>query len=209
MRSSLVSAGSPLLRPAGVSLLCSTICRLLPSDGITRLHRYYETIRLPAALLPSSLCAVVGHTLGLSSLNALSCSSESSGRVSRVAVLSQCHACHGLRPRGSEHHLALTVMSVLTSAHSDAVVLPVDLITGLNPFNLSAYGLRARWPTLRVQHYCCHSQGLATQWLAMPSEVGFSPTRLHGIARSLQNRKPDPNFVNNRSLPLSSKPSST
>jgi len=79
--------------------------------------------------------------------------------------------------------------------HSDAVVLPVDLFTGLNPFNLSAYGLRARWPTLRVQHYCCHSQGLANRWLAKPSDVGFSPTRLHGIARSLQNRRPDPNLL--------------
>ena len=86
------------------------------------------------------------------------------------------------------------VASVLTSAHSDAVVLPVDLITGLNPFNLSAYGLRARWPTLRVQHYCCDPQGLATQWLAKPSEMGFSPTRLHGIARSLHNRRPDPSL---------------
>jgi len=85
-------------------------------------------------------------------------------------------------------------MPVWTSVHSDAVVLPVDLFTGLNPFNLSAYGLRARWPTLRVQHYCCHSQGLANRWLAKPSDVGFSPTRLHGIARSLQNRRPDPGF---------------
>ena len=74
MRSSFVSTASPLLCAAGVSLLCSTICRLLPSGGITRLHWYYETIRLPAAVLPSSLCAVVGHTLGLSPLTALSCS---------------------------------------------------------------------------------------------------------------------------------------
>ena len=107
MRSSFVATASPLLCAAGVSLLCSTICRLLPSGGITRLRWYYETIRLPAAVLPSSLCAVVGHTLGLSPLTALSCSSESSGRVSRVAVQSRCHACHGLRPRGSVHHLAL------------------------------------------------------------------------------------------------------
>ncbi|MDX6499114.1 MAG: hypothetical protein QOG23_2374 [Blastocatellia bacterium] len=85
MRSSFVSTGFPLLCAAGVSLLCSTICRLLPSGGITRLRWYYETIRLPAAVLLSSLWAVVGHTLGLSPLNALSCSSESSGRVSRVA----------------------------------------------------------------------------------------------------------------------------
>ncbi len=173
-------------------ILSEPICRLLPSSGITLLRWYYETIRLPATDLPSSLWAVVGHTLGLSPLTALSCSSESSGRVSRVAVQSRCHACHGLRPRGSIHHLALSVMPVLTSARFDAVVLPVDLITGLYPFNLSAYGLPARWPTLRVQHYCCDSQGLATRWLARPSEMGFSPTRLHGIARSLQNRKPDP-----------------
>jgi hypothetical protein len=86
----------------------------------------------------------------------------------------------------------LTVVPVLTSAQLDAVVLPVDLITGLNPYTLSAYGLRARWPTLRVEHYCCNSQGLATRWLAKPSEMGFSPIRLHGIARSLQNRRPDP-----------------
>jgi hypothetical protein len=85
-----------------------------------------------------------------------------------------------------------TVAPVLTSVHSDVVVVPVDLITGLNPFNLSAYGLRARWPTLRAQHYCCDSQGLATRWLAKPSKMGFSPIRLHGIARSLQNRRPDP-----------------
>jgi len=56
----------PLLCAAGVSLLCSTMCRLLLSSGITRLRWYYETIRLPVADLPSSLWAVVRHTLGLS-----------------------------------------------------------------------------------------------------------------------------------------------
>ncbi len=75
-----MATGSPLLCAAGVSLLCSTICRLLPFSGITRLRWYYETIRLPATDLRSSLWAVVGHTLGLSLLTALSCSSESSGR---------------------------------------------------------------------------------------------------------------------------------
>ena len=41
MRSSFVPTVSPLLCAASVSLLCSTICRLLPSGGITRLHWYY------------------------------------------------------------------------------------------------------------------------------------------------------------------------
>ena len=97
-------------------------------------------------------------------------------------------------PEEADTTSPFTVAPVLTSAHLDAVVLPLDLITGLNPFNLSAYGLRACWPTLRVQHYCCDPQGLATQWLAKPSEVGFSPTRLHGIARSLQDPRPHPIF---------------
>jgi hypothetical protein len=62
-----------------------------------------------------------------------------------------------------------TVALLLTSVHSDAVVLPVDLITGLNPFNLSAYGLRARWPTLRVEH-CCPTPkvSLLSGWLSLP-----------------------------------------
>ena len=47
MRSSFVFTDSPRLGTDGMSSLRSTICRLLPSSGITRLHRYYETIRLP------------------------------------------------------------------------------------------------------------------------------------------------------------------
>ena len=66
------------------------------------------------------------------------------------------------------------------------VVLPDSGITGLNPFNLSAYGLRACWPTLRAEHYCATPKvSLLGGWLK-PSEMGSSPTRLHGIARSLQ-----------------------
>jgi hypothetical protein len=33
------------------------------------------------------------------------------------------------------------------------VVLPTRKITGLNPFNLSAYGLFARYPTLKTLCY--------------------------------------------------------
>src|SRR5262245_37409101 len=67
MQSRFIPTVSPPLGADDVSLLCSTICRLLPSSGITRLLRYYETIRLPAAGLPSSLWAVVRHTLSLTS----------------------------------------------------------------------------------------------------------------------------------------------
>jgi hypothetical protein len=51
----------------------------------------------------------------------------------------------------------------------DGVVLPVSLITGLNPFNLSVYGLRARWPTLRCDHYCSPPKvSLLGGWLGLP-----------------------------------------
>jgi len=53
--------------------------------------------------------------------------------------------------------------------HIDAVVLPMSLITGLYPFNLSAYGLRARWPTLRDVHYCSPPKvSLLGGWLGLP-----------------------------------------
>jgi hypothetical protein len=68
MRSSFVATASPLLCAAGVSLLCSTTCRLLPSSGITRLRWYYETIRLPVAdfaFLPLGGCSAYSRwTLG-------------------------------------------------------------------------------------------------------------------------------------------------
>ena len=42
--------------------------------------------------------------------------------VSRVAALSHCHACHGLRPRGAVAARPLAAAPVLTSEHCDAVV---------------------------------------------------------------------------------------
>ena len=48
----------------------------------------------------------------------------------------------------------------------ERVVLPVSLITGLYPFNLSAYGLLACWPTLRDVHYCSPPKvSLLADWL--------------------------------------------
>src|SRR5205085_2588870 len=62
MRSSSVNIFHPLLCAVDVSLLRSSICRPLPSGGITRFHRYYGSIRLPAPHLPSSLLRSSGHT---------------------------------------------------------------------------------------------------------------------------------------------------
>jgi hypothetical protein len=53
--------------------------------------------------------------------------------------------------------------------HIDGVVLPMSLFTGLNPFNLPAYGLRACWPTLRAEHHCSTPKvWLLGGWLGLP-----------------------------------------
>ena len=61
------------------------------------------------------------------------------------------------------------VVLVLTSAFMTASSFLMCLITGLYPFNLSAYGLRACWPTLRRKHYCFLPKvSLLGGWLGLP-----------------------------------------
>src|SRR6185503_12040929 len=111
---------------------------------------------------------------------------ESSGRASRVAVLSLCHACHGLRPRGSEHFLAFCGCARVDFRWHEFVVLPVSGITGLDPFILSAYGPRACWPTLRGKHYCQPPKVLLLggwlglpRWASHPLDFTVLPGRFH------------------------------
>ncbi|MDO9069749.1 MAG: hypothetical protein Q7W05_15010, partial [Deltaproteobacteria bacterium] len=54
---------------------------------------------------------------------------------------------------GSSHHLAFNVDDCIDFHLLKNVVLPIRKITGLNPFNLSAYGLSARYPTLKTLCY--------------------------------------------------------
>jgi hypothetical protein len=54
---------------------------------------------------------------------------------------------------GSSHHLAIYVDDCFDFHLLKNVVLPTRKITGLNPFNLSAYGLFARYPTLKTLCY--------------------------------------------------------
>ena len=51
-------------------------------------------------------------------------------------------------------------------------------LRGSIPAAFSAYGLRARWPTLRDDHYCPSPKVSLLGGLARPSEVGFLPTEL-------------------------------
>ena len=72
-------------------------------------------------------------------------------------------------PEEADTPSPLTVVSVLTSAHLDAVVLPVDLITGLNPS--PKVSLLGGW------------LGLPT-WASLPLDFTVLPGRS-------KNRKPD------------------
>jgi len=53
----------------------------------------------------------------------------------------------------SSHLLAFSVDDCFDFHLLKNVVLPTRIITGLNPFNLSAYGLSARYPTLKTLCY--------------------------------------------------------
>ena len=54
---------------------------------------------------------------------------------------------------GSSQLLAISGADCVDFHLLNNVVLPTRKITGLNPFNLSAYGLPARYPTLKASCY--------------------------------------------------------
>ena len=102
MRCSFISTGTPRLSMDGNSLHHVTMCGLLSSSGITRLHRYYEAIRLPMFASSASPITVVGalshpwkRTWGLPGCRVvlLSCMpwSRTPGRGHRLAI------CGGFR----------------------------------------------------------------------------------------------------------------
>ncbi len=136
-----------------------------PSGTSTRLKRvlpgtHYEAIQLPRTdetVLPYFGCSAPLPVL------------ESSSGVSRVAAHSSCYACHGLGPRE---------VSVSRPSRRHSCWLPrtkarqpsrLSLISRLNPFNLSAYGLHACCPTLKVEDCSSPSKDLLPGgWAALP-----------------------------------------
>ena len=106
--------------------------------------------------------------------------------VSRVAASSQCHACHGLRPRGAAAARPLAAAVVLASANLNTSPFPVCQLSGLYPFNLSAYGLHACGPTLEVRDYSPPSKdSLPGGWPCLTG-AGFTPARQRDLARPHQ-----------------------
>ena len=102
---SFVSTGSPLLRTADASSLHATMCSFLSSSSITRLHRYYEAIRLPVPHLSSSLFSCPAYSL---------CSERDTGPPGLPCNHNVRHAMVS-DPEEAGITLPLTAVPVLTS----------------------------------------------------------------------------------------------
>jgi hypothetical protein len=95
---------------------------------------------------------------------------------------------------GSSHLLAFGVDDCFDFHLFNNVVLPTRIITGLNPFNLSAYGLSARYPTLKTLCYHKASKdslpggwptfrdGIHTRWTTRPCPAAL---KIHPKYRDL------------------------
>src|SRR3989304_7012084 len=123
VRCSFVSTDSPLLRAEGVSSHRATMCSFLPSSSITRLHWYYEAIRLPVPHLPSFLFSCPAYSL---------CSERNTGspglpcnHIVKHAVVSD--------PGEAGITLPLTVISVLTSPSCTVSSFPTRPLRGSIP----------------------------------------------------------------------------
>lgn len=166
MRRSFVATDFPSLGTVGVASRRATICGLLSSSGVTRLHRYYETIRLPAHLLPSSLFGCYG-------ILPLRKGCTGPPGLPRNHIVTHAMVSD---PEEVNIPLPLTVMFILTSDIFHRVVLPIASLTGLNPFCLAAYGLYARCPTLKTA--CCHAVSKDSLPGGWPAFRGGIHTRL-------------------------------
>ena len=166
MRRSFVATVSPLLGTDGVSSRRSTMCRLLSSRGITPLHGYYETIRLPMrdkSLLPFTIVGTLSHPWkrprGLPGCRDIfvSCMpwSKTPGKRTPPGHRSDAHVDFRL---------------------CDNVILPNSFFRGSIPSTLratgprlTAYGLHACGPTLKVGDYSPPSKdSLPGGWPTLP-----------------------------------------
>jgi len=165
MRRNFVSTDSPFPSTDGVSSCRAIMCGLLPSSGITRLHRYYEAIRLPTLHLPFSL-------FGCSGILPLR---EETWGLPGCRIITISDMPWSLTPRKQTSPCLLR--RVCVDFHClQSVVLPNATITRLNPFNLTAYGLSARCPTLKAG--CYHPASKDSLPGGWPTFRGGIPTRL-------------------------------
>ena len=124
--------------------------------------------------MPPSLCAVVWHTRPplrsppALALGSLPCRQELQG-LPGYRLVSMSRMPWSPTPRWLCQSRLFFDCTVLPSDGLKPSAHLTSSITGLNPFNLSAYGLRACWPTLRGTHYCLPPKvSLLGGWLGLP-----------------------------------------
>ena len=143
------------------------MCSLLPSSSITRLHRYYETIRLPVLHLPSSLfsCSAYSRLLERSTgPPGLPCNPDV-----KHAMVSD--------PGDAVINLTLALMPVLTSTSSTVSSFPSRHLRGSipSPFRITACLLAV----LRLKRYVTTEPPRTRYPVAnLPSGAGVSPAGL-------------------------------
>ena len=145
------------------SLLCGAISLPLVPRFCERPVFPHTTLPCVASFPPAALPAIFGTTR-LSDSLWLICLSPSSVVRHTLNPLREAQGLPGCRvitmsnmpwspTPGSSHHLAFNGDDCVDFHLLKNVVLPTRKITGLNPFNLSAYGLFARYPTLKTLCY--------------------------------------------------------
>ena len=137
-------------------------CDVLPSSRITNLHRDYDAIRLPLPHLSSSLYYRLSDIL--TSLQ------ESRGSPGLPHIHYVRHAMVS-----DPEEMPLTChspMDILTSVSITTSSLSILTLSRLNPFNLTAYGLSSRYPTLNLWNYSHRSKdALPSGWPAFRGGV--------------------------------------
>ena len=127
---------------AHVSLTCSLKPTPLCSARITRLHRSYGCLRLPATShLPRFLHLSDGPPFP-----------GRSSRISLVTTQSQCEARHGLRPRGGTLHSPLRAKSCCLLDVRHHRPIPNALFSGLNTFTVGFTRYHCTSPPLLPTH---------------------------------------------------------
>ena len=148
------------------------MCSLLSSSSITRLHWYYEAIRLPAPHLPSSLFSCPAYSLYFE---------RNAGPPGLPCNHNVKHAMVS-DPGEAVITLPITVIPVLTSTIPKVSSFPTRQLRGSFPsaFRFTAYLLAVLRLKLTVT-----SQPPRTRYpvAGQPSGTGFSPAGLHDLAR--------------------------
>jgi len=147
------------------------MCNLLSSSGITRLHRYYEVIRLPTPDLPFSLFGWPAYSLSERSVGSPGLPHDHNVRHAMVTD-----------PEEANVPLPLSDAFVLTSTYTRVSSFPIIHFRGSIPSTLRLTACLLA--VLRLKLYVTIQPPRTRYPVAgLPSGTGFTPAGLHDLAR--------------------------